>query len=130
VTKSDEDDWKKLKRMLSFLKRKIDDVRIIGATSLTNLYTWVDASYAVHPNMRSHSGGTISFGHGVVHSKSSKQKLNTKSSTEAEVVGVSEYLPYNIWILHFLNHQGYKIRNNVLYQDNQITKRMELNGRN
>ena len=80
--------------------------------------------------MRSHTGGTMSFGWGVVHAKSSKQKLNTKSSTEAEVVGLSEYLPYNIWFLNFLNAQGYTITNNIVYQDNQSAMRMEKNGRN
>ena len=48
--------------------------------------TWVDASYAVYNNMKSHTGGVVSFGRGVTMSKSSKQKLNTKSSTEAELV--------------------------------------------
>ena len=67
---------------------------------------------------------------GIIHTKSSKQKLNTKSSTEAEVVGLSEYLPYNIWLLHFLEAQGYPIKNNIVYQDNQSAIRMERNGRN
>ena len=57
-----------------------------------------------HPNMKSHTGGAISFGKSVVHTKSSKQKINTKSLTEAELVGVSEYLPYHIWIENFLSH--------------------------
>ena len=130
VSKSCEDDWKKLKRLLCFIKSTIDDPRIIGATSLTDLYTWVDAAYGVHDNMRSQTGGAMSFGIGILHGRSSKQKLNVKSSTEAEVVGLSEYLPYNIWMIYFLMHQGYKIVNNILYQDNQSAIRMEKNGRN
>ena len=66
----------------------------------------------------------------MIHGKSSKQKLNTKSSTESELVGVSEYLPYNIWLINFLKYQGYIIKNNVVYQDNQSAIRMEINGRN
>ena len=61
VSKSDVDDWWKLKRVLAYLKNTIDDVRIIGASSLTQILTWVDASYAVHTDMRSHTGGTTSF---------------------------------------------------------------------
>eukprot|EP00957_Ditylum_brightwellii_P180394 13741753-Ditylum_brightwellii.AAC.1 len=53
VSKSDMDDWKKLKRMLGFMKHTIDDIRISGAETLTNLYTWIDVAYAVQPNMRS-----------------------------------------------------------------------------
>eukprot|EP00957_Ditylum_brightwellii_P124753 9508629-Ditylum_brightwellii.AAC.1 len=82
--------------MLGFLKRTVNDVRIIGATSIQDLYKWVDAAYAIHPNMRSHTGGAMSFGWGIVHRRASKQKLNTKSSTEVDVVGVSKNIPYNI----------------------------------
>ena len=56
--------------------------------------------------MRGHTGGTMSMGVGTVHNKSSKQKLNTRSTTESEVVGVSEYLPYDIWQVNFFKEQG------------------------
>ena len=72
----------------------------------------------------------MSYGLGILHGKGVKQKLNLKSSTEAELVGVSNYLPYNIWMLYFLEHQGYKIMKDVIYQDNQSAIRMEKNGRN
>ena len=72
----------------------------------------------------------MSLGVGVLHAKSSKQKLNVKSSTEAELVGNSDYIPYNLWLLMFMSMQGYTIKNNVLYQDNQSTILMLKNGRN
>ena len=55
-----------------------------GATSLTSLFAWVDVAYGVHDDFKSHIGGAMSLGIGSVHTKSSKQKLNTKISTEAE----------------------------------------------
>ena len=79
---------------------------IIRATSPDDVYMWVDAPFAVHSNMRSHTGGIMSFGTGIVHAKSSKQKLNTHSSTEANLVGVSDYLPYHIWMDNFMKSQG------------------------
>ena len=109
MSKSTEEDWKKLKRVLAFLQGTIDDERIIGATSLTALFAWVDAAYGVHDDFKSHTGGAMSLGIGTVHTKSSKQKLNTKSSTEAELVGVSDYLPYSLWARMFLEEQGLKI---------------------
>lgn len=130
VKSPDTDDWKKLQRVLAWIKGSIDETRFIGADNLKNMYTWVDAAYAVHPNMRSHTGGAISMGTGVIHCKSSRQKLNTKSSTEAELVGVSDYIPYNIWLMHFMKEQGYEMEINVLYQDNQSAMKMERNGRN
>ena len=64
----------------------------------------------MHPNMRSHTGGAMSFGRGIIHGKLSKQKLNTKSSTKAELVAVCDYLPYHIWMIIFLKYQGYEIK--------------------
>jgi len=130
VSKSDEDDWKKLRRGLLFMKNTINDKRIIGATTLTELLMWIDAAYAVHCNMRGHMGGVMSLGHGIVHGKSSKQKINVKSSTESELVGLSEYLPYNLWLRMFMSDQGYSLKNNIIFQDNQSAIKMEKNGRN
>jgi hypothetical protein len=130
VSRSDECDWGKLKRLLQFLNATLDDVRVIGADDLSSLFTWVDASYAVHHDMKGHTGGAMSFGTGIIHGKASKQKLNTKSSTETEVVGASDYLPYNIWMQHFMEAQGYKLKKNSFFQDNMSSMKMEKNGRN
>ena len=72
----------------------------------------------------------MSFGTGMIHPKSSRQMLNTKSSTEAELVGVSEYLPYYIWLMNFLKVQGVTVGKKLLLQDNQSAIRMERNGWN
>ena len=120
----------KLTQVLRYLQDTIDDHRIIGIDDMDTLETWVDAVYAVHPDRCSHTGGTMSFSTGVIHTKSSKQKLNTKSSTEAKLVGVSNYLPYHIWLVNFLEYQGYDIKNKILYQDNQSAIKMEKLGRN
>ena len=130
VSKSDEDDWKKLGRVIAFVKVTINDIRIIGTDSLSKLFTWIDAAYAVTADMKSQTGGAMSLGLGVLHGKSSKQKLNLKSSTEAELVGSIDYLPYNIWLMNFMSAQGYEIVDNSLYQENQSTILMLKNGRN
>ena len=44
VSKSDTDDWKKLRRLIGFIKRTIDEIRVIGATSLTEIMTYVDSA--------------------------------------------------------------------------------------
>jgi hypothetical protein len=129
VHDSSVDDWKKLVRCMTYLEQTKDDKRVIGCFNLNELFTWVDASFAVHPNMRSHTGGTMSMGYGMLHCRSSKQKLNTKSTTESELVGTSEYVPFNIWMLLFWGEQGYKINKNILFQDNASAIRMQKNGR-
>jgi len=129
VSRSTEQDWTKLRRVLEYLYGTLDWCLTLGADDLSIMKTWVDASYAVHEDMRSHTGGVVSFGKGALMSKSSKQKLNVKSSTEAELVGASDYLPYPIWAKKFLEGQGYKLVKNVFYQDNQSAIRFEKNGR-
>jgi hypothetical protein len=129
VSKSTEEDWLKLKRLLRYINCTLDLPRIIAADSLNMFKTWVDAAYAVHNDMKSHTGGAMSFGLGVLNAKSRKQRLNVKSSTEAEVVGASDYLPWVVWVSKFMKYQGYNIDSNIFYQDNQSAMKMEKNGR-
>ena len=91
--------------------------------------SWVYASYAIHVDKRSYMGGCISFGTGLAHMKTKKQSLNSKSSTEAEVIGASDYLPWVIWIARFMEYQGYVINSKIFYQDNQSAMKLERNGR-
>ena len=114
VSCSTEEDWLKLKRVLQFVNQTKTDTRTIEADNLSELFTWIDASYAVHPNMRGYTGGAMSFGQGVMHARAGKQKLNVKSSTEGELVRMSEYLSYNIHITNFMEKQGYKLTKNEI----------------
>ena len=52
---------------MSWVKETIDDKIIIGANSLTDMYTWIGVAYSVHINMLSHTGGSISVSYGVLH---------------------------------------------------------------
>jgi len=119
VSYSTEQDWKKLIRLLQYFNGTLDMPLILGADSLAKSKLWIDAAYAVHNDMKSHTGGATSLGRGAIMCKSTKQNLNTKRSTEAEVVGSSDYLPNIIWARKFLARQGYELTENIFYQDNQ-----------
>ena len=54
---------------------------------------WIDGAFSNHSDMQSHTGGCLSLGKGMVTSKSMYQKLNTHSSTKAELVTVDDCLP-------------------------------------
>ena len=111
----DSDDWIKLKRVLQYLRGTVDLVLTLGADDLLSMFTWVDVSYGVHSDCKSHTGGAISWGWGVLLTMCKKQKLNTKSSTEGEIVGVSDFLPNVIWARMFLEAQGEILMKNALY---------------
>ena len=69
--------------------------------------------------MQGHTGTHLTLGQGTVVSIFTKQKLNTKSSTECELMGVDEPLPMMLWTRLFaIAHQIMNIDDNILYQDN------------
>ena len=119
----------KLKRLIRYLYGTKERELILGAKDITVMQVLIDAAYAVHANMRSHTGGCILFGRGALIAKFITQKLSTKSSTEAELVGCSDYLPLAILARKFLEQQGYDIQPSILLQDNQSTIRLFENGR-
>jgi hypothetical protein len=82
------------------------------------MIVYVDASFAVHPNMRSHSGIVMTLFRGPFYAESSKQKLMTKSSTEAELVATSDAIGQAIWTKNFLEAQGYNLPPIKLLEDN------------
>jgi hypothetical protein len=122
------DDQHKLSRVIKYLRKNRELVLTLRADNINIVKWWVDAAFAVHKDMRSHTGGVMSMGAGAVYSSSQKQKMNTKSSTEAELVGANDVLPQVLWTRYFLEAQGYGT-NHVLYQDNQSTMKLENNGK-
>ena len=99
------------------------------ADGSSQLKWYVDASFAVHPDFRSHTGAVFTMGQGAITSVSRKQGMNTRSSTEAEVVGADEVVGAAIWTKLFLEAQGYPVEENILFQDNQSAMLLESNGR-
>jgi hypothetical protein len=102
---------------------------ILSANGSGILKWWVDTSFVVHPNMRGHSGGGLSLGRGFPIVSSTKQKLNTRSYTETEIVGVDNFIPAICWTRYFMKAQGYGVKDNVLFQDNKSSIMLEKNGK-
>ncbi len=121
-------DRNKLARVIKCLRGTSQLVLRLSANNLNIIKWWVDASYGVHHDMRSHAGGTVSLGTGAACSTSKKQKLNTKSSTEAELVGIDDVLPQALWTKCFMEAQGYGVTT-ILNQDNQSTVKLSENGK-
>jgi hypothetical protein len=124
----DKDDYKKLGRVIKYLRGSPDLALTLKGDDAHIVKCWVDASFAVHTDMRSHTGGTLSLGKGSVYSTSTQQKTNMKSSTEAKLVRVDDVMPLILWTRYFLDAQGYDIKENKVFQDNQSAMLLEKNG--
>jgi len=107
VQSPDEDDYKKLARVMQYLRCTRELTLTIEPS--TSAQWWVDSSFAVHLDMRSHSGIVMTLGKGVAYSTSCKQKINTKSSTEAELVAIDDAMGQVLWTRHFLAAQGLSV---------------------
>ncbi len=59
------------------------------------------------------------MGRGFLVSVLTKQKLNTRSSTDSELVGVDDMMPIICWTRYFLLSQGCGIIENLLLQENK-----------
>jgi len=68
------------------------------------------------------------MGQGAITAISRKQNINTRSSTEAELVTADDVIGPMIWTRNFLEAQGYLVQDNVLFQDNKSTILLEENG--
>jgi hypothetical protein len=129
VKKPNRDDWLKLTRMMKWLKQTTKD-RLTLRSDGTRQARWhADAAFAVHPDFRSHTGATFTLGRGSIASVSRKQGINTRSSTEAEIIAADEIVGPMLWTALFLEAQGYPLQANILYQDNQSAIQVEKNGR-
>jgi Reverse transcriptase (RNA-dependent DNA polymerase) len=129
VCSPDIDDWKKLARCLCYLKDNQDLDLTLEASSSVLIHWWIDAAFGVHPDFKSHTGAAMSLGKGCPINVSSKQRINTRSSTEAELVGVNDIMTLVLWVRLFLEAQGIVVVDNIIYQDNQSTMLLEKNGR-
>ena len=113
------DDWNKLIRILSNLNGTRKIISKLRADDVQNLTWYVDALFGVHNDMKSHTGSMFTLGKGGMCNDSTKQKIITQSSTKAELVTIDDRISKIIWMKHFIESQGFNVKVNVIYQDNQ-----------
>jgi hypothetical protein len=131
VTCCAENDMDKLIRLLKYLGESEDRGLVLrpGRKGIA-LSVVVDAAYGAHADMKSHTGSCVVIGDtGSVHCKSTKQSVMTKSSTEAELVALSDSANQGLYLRNFLHEQGHDIGPVVLYQDNMSTMGLVARGR-
>lgn len=129
VQQPDEDDWAKLIRLYKYLSGEPNLSLTLRFHSSMSIMAYVDAAFAVHKDMKSHTGGFITLGGGALAPQSTKQKIVTKSSTEAELVATSDFAGQFLERRNFLGAQGYEVPPVTLGQDNMSTIQLLKNGR-
>jgi hypothetical protein len=125
----DEDDWGKIKRVLKYLKGTKDLVLTLSADDLNIIRWYIDASFAAHEDCKGHTGAMMTMGVGAAISFSRKHRINARSSTEGEIIGIFDALPSVLHCKYFLEALGYAIKKNVIYQDNKSTITLAKNGK-
>jgi hypothetical protein len=98
------------------------NVNIYSKAHNFDLHAYSNASFADAEDHKSTSGSLFKFAGGTVCHRSSKQKLVTTSTTEAECVGLTCAAKEAIWLARLLeqvNYEGNDVRPIKLYGDNQ-----------
>jgi hypothetical protein len=111
-------DWEKLMRVMKYLNCTRSEYLTLSANDLRVVKWYVEASFAVHPDFKSHTGAVMILGKGAMQSIARKQKLNVRSSMEGKLVTVDNVATMILWTKLFLEAQGYDVENNIVYQDN------------
>jgi hypothetical protein len=115
--------------MLNYLKATKDDVSSLSADDTQTIKWYVDSSFAVHKDMKSHTGAIMTLGNGIIISDSTKQKVNARSSTECKMVAVDNTLSKILWSKRFIEAQGFKVNSTIVFQDNTSAIKLETNGK-
>ena len=120
VQVADIDDMAKLNRLLGYILGTRERGIILRIGDKMEVKAYIDAAYGVHQESgKSHTGCSIVLGGmGPVYAKSGKQSIVTKSSTEAEIVGLSDTASQAIHVRNFILSQGYEVGPAIIYQDN------------
>jgi hypothetical protein len=128
VKSLDKDSWGNLKCVVRYLHSTRHMKLNLSVDNLATIRWWVNASHAILDNCRGHMASMMSIVKGAAISFSNTQKLNTKSSTESELVGADQVFSSILHTRYFLiEAQGYSIEQKILFQDNQSTMRLEVN---
>jgi len=124
----DVSDWDKLIRVIRYLRGTLELPLTICPSDMSVLRWYVDGSHASHLDCHGQTGGCLSLGGRTPITSSTKQKLNTRSSTKSELVAADDVTPTILWVKLFLEAQGCPIGKTILYQDNQSAILLEKNG--
>ena len=89
----------------------------------------MDASLAAHKDAKGQTGATMLMRRGYIISMSKNLKINTRSSTESDVVGADDGMPKILWTQYIIESKGYNISDSIIYQENKSVMLLENIGK-
>ena len=126
-------DMKRLDRVIGYLYGTQALGLNINANKDMRLCAYFDASWACHTDLKGHTGIIISMGANgfPLICKSRKQKVVSRSSTEAELIALFEGLDYLLYIKRLAEWTGCSFENKPIkiYQDNTSAMTLAYLGR-
>jgi hypothetical protein len=122
-------EWEKLMRLMKYLNGTKEENLTLSADILRVVKWYLDASFAVHPDFKSHTSAMMTLGKVEVQSIARKQKMNVRSSTEDKLVAVDDAAAMIFWMKLFLEAQGYNADIRIVYRENKSAILLETNGK-
>ena len=113
VKDPDKDDWNNLTQVMKYIQSTIGLPLILGIDDTNTLCWYADAAFGLHQNTKSRTGIMMTMGQGTAISNSTKHKLNAKSSTKKDLVGIDNEISNIIWSRYLPAEQGYQFRDSI-----------------
>jgi hypothetical protein len=114
-------DFRKLERVLGFLKLTKKRKRFIDNSVFDRVKLYIDAAFGCHSDGKGQAGCCKMLGKTLVNEITRKLKMVTKDSTDSELVALSDHVQEAMVMTEFLEAQGMKLKIPVIYQDNAST---------
>ena len=130
VLKPTKADQMALERMLGYLQQSQELKLRFKCGGHVDPKAYIDASWATHFDGHGRTGVVIMMANCAIAGWSFKQKMVTRSSTESEIVALSDGITQVMWLRYFLTAQGYTLPPTTVYQDNSAVMALMRGGRN
>jgi hypothetical protein len=132
-------DWKNAIRIVQYLSGTPFFGIHVHCSDLT-MYAHCDASYGAHADGKGHTGFIISLGESLsyIHARSSKQKVGSTSSTDAEIIAAKSCCQMIQWIRNILREvdlettkptiffKTTKVQLSFIHQINHLTEELSI----
>jgi hypothetical protein len=125
------DDIVKLTRLMRYVRDTRErGIMLRAGSDGVCIKVYIDAAYGVHSDGKSHTGSCVVVDDvGAVHCKSVKQQIVSKSSSEAELIALSDSANQALFMRNFFMAQGYSCGPVIVFQDNMLCMALIERGR-